>query len=104
MAVTSELRLSVAELRANAGDKALLTGMVLKELSVLAVRMRMEVSMIYHLVDKAVERVQEELRKFSVDPDRPYPPPGKHEMVLHVALPEVGKLAQGVEWKEKIIV
>lgn len=104
MANLCELKLPVSDLRASGGEQALLRGIVLKELAIVATRLRMDVSMVLHLVDKAVERLQEEMKKFSNDPDKPYPPVGKHELILYVTMPEVGKLAQGVEWRERIIV
>lgn len=104
MANICEFRLSVQELRAAGGDRDLLTGLVTKELVILAKRLRMDPPMVWHLVDKTVDKVLEEIRKFSTDADRPYPPQGKHDMLLYVTMPELGKLAQGVEWKERVIV
>src|SRR5579885_1760358 len=99
MANTCELKFSIAEIRVALQDQDVLYGLVVKELSTLARRLRLDAPMVWHLVDKTVERLMEEIRKFSNNPDKPYPPLGKNEMVIYVTLPEVGKLAQGVEWR-----
>lgn len=102
MANTYDMKIPLSDLRKTEGDKDLLYGLVIRELVILGRRLRLDVPMVWHLVDKVVEKVQEEMKKFSTDLDKPYPPVGKSQMVLFVTFPELGKLAAGVEWREPV--